>query len=295
MRRNPSLRALCVLALLGVAGVAHADWMRDYDRGVREFEDGNWREAESLMRSAMKDRPDSSERQRFQGTVFKPYMPHHYAGVAAWRLGDCQRALDYWSNASNQSAVAKLDGLGPQQRSGMDTCKTQLAQASKPTSGSTSTASTGAGTPTNTGAGTGSSAPPKSGGTGSTTTTAQNTKPADPVPKPPPKPPVEPRPTPSAGPAPAALRSLVDQFMRGRYADVVRSNPSGLPDAKARAHGFLLRAAAAFTQAELDGRSGSALDQARADVRAARAAQQNLQTDSSLFSPRFRAFYAETR
>lgn len=289
MRPEVSGRALLALMILGFAGSAHADWMRDYDRGVREFENGNWREAESFMRSAMADRPESSDRQRFQGTVFKPYMPHHYAGVAAWRLGDCQRAMDYWSNASNQSAVTKVDDLRAQQRSGMDTCRTQLAQVSKP---STPTASTGmTSSPAST---TGSTTPPKQPASTTGTPSTTQTQPTTTTPKPPPTPPVQPPPA-TSGPAPAALRSLVDQFIRGRYADVVRSNPAGLPDAKARAHGFLLRAAASFTQAELDGRSGSALDQARSDVRAAKAAQPNLRPDSGLFSPRFRAFYAETR
>ena len=102
-------------------------------------------------------------------------------------------------------------------------------------------------------------------------------------------------PSPAAGPAPAALVQNVQSFLEGRYAAVAASDPNGFGDARAKSHGLLLRAAARHTLAELAGGDARQLEQARADVRAARAANAALTPDEVLFSPRFRAFWSATR
>lgn len=67
-----------------------------------------------------------------------------------------------------------------------------------------------------------------------------------------------------------------------------------LPEAQAQA--LLLRAAARYESYVLGGERDLALaDAAREDVRAARAAQQSLTPPTKAFSPRFRAFYSQTR
>jgi hypothetical protein len=93
---------------------------------------------------------------------------------------------------------------------------------------------------------------------------------------------------------PAALLDAFRNYLGGRYADVVRLNPDSFSEPRARAQGYLIRAAARQIQAELDG-SAAGLDAARADIRAVRAASPNLTPDPALFSPRFRSLYNATR
>lgn len=281
-------RAWLMLASLCAATPAWADWMRDYDRGVKAAESGDWQEAASYMRSAMQDNPKSNERQRFQGVRFDKYLPHHYAGLAAWRQGDCETALDFWNDASNQAAIGKVADLQSQQQNGVRDCTQRLAQAAKP-------ADPVAAVPDPAPTQTPSRPVPTPAQPTPTRPAVQNPVQVAQTPPRPSPPAPTPAATPSAGPAPAALRGLVEQWVAGRYDEMLRVDPSSLPDNRARAHGFLLRAAAHFTRAKLSTNPDSALEAARRDVRAARAAMASLSPDRDLYSPRFRAFYTETR
>jgi hypothetical protein len=96
-------------------------------------------------------------------------------------------------------------------------------------------------------------------------------------------------------PAPAALVTAVEGFLAGRYAAVAQLDPATLADGRSRAQAHLLRAAAKFTLAQLAGGDAAQLEQARRDVRAARGANASLSPDETLFSPRFRAFWRDSR
>src|SRR5688572_23767186 len=101
-----SLALFVAVGLVLSSGAAQADWKKDYDRGLKAIEDGKWAEAEAAFRAALAEDPAPNARKRFQGVVMKPYVPHHYAGVAAWRRGDCAAALDYWSHGPTKAVVA---------------------------------------------------------------------------------------------------------------------------------------------------------------------------------------------
>ena len=277
------------IAALCVASAAQADWKKDYDRGVKAAESGNWAEAESAMRAALAEDSKPDGRKRFQGMVHKVYVPHHYAGLAAYRQGDCEGAMEYWSNAANASVVAGVAALNAAQNKGMADCRAKLAgsttapAATVPTPPPPTVATT---TPPAT-------TPAKPPAPVATTTPAKPpvatpVKPAETVAKPTPAPA-----PPSAAPAPAALVQHVQDFLEGRYAAVAQRDPNTLGDARARAQGFLLRAASRHTLSELG--DAKQLDLARADVRAARAANPSLAPDETLFSPKFRAFWSATR
>jgi hypothetical protein len=273
--------AVAIGFALAASAPAHADWKRDYDRGVKAAESGNWAEAESAMRAALAEEAKPDARKRFQGVVYKVYVPHHYAGLAAYRQGDCARAMEYWSNSANAGVVSGIAALNAAQSRGIADCQQKLATATKPSVPVVATPPV--------------ASPPK----------PVVTKPADAVvstpPKPPivtPKPPVEtPKPAvaPSAVPAPAALVQSLESFLAGRYPAVLQLDPAALGDARSKAQGFLLRAASRHTLAELAGNDARQLDQARQDVRAARAANASLSPDDAVFSPRFRAFWKATR
>ena len=102
-------------------------------------------------------------------------------------------------------------------------------------------------------------------------------------------------PTPSAPVVPAALQTALQQWLAGRYRDVVTGGTGGL-QGKALAHLYLLRASAYFAQSEIDPANASALRASAAqEVRNARRAQAAIAPDAGFHSPRFRAFFAATR
>src|SRR5687767_10203170 len=111
-------RLALALAALCVASAAQADWKKDYDRGVKAAEAGNWAEAESAMRAALAEDSKPEARKRFQGVVYKVYVPHHYAGLAAYRRGDCKTAMEFWDNAANRSVVSGIAALNAAQTKG---------------------------------------------------------------------------------------------------------------------------------------------------------------------------------
>ena len=275
------------VALMLPAAQAGADWRNDYDRGLKAIDAGRWAEAESAFRAALGDDPQSNARKRFQGVVIKAYVPHYYAGLAAYRQGNCQRALEYWNNASSSAVVAGLADLRGVQSSAISDCNTRLASNTRPPPPVATTVTPpppAAATPTTT-------KPPASTPTRPVATT--QTSPATPT-----KPPAEVAKPPVAAtsPAPAALVAALDSFLAGRYAAVTQFDPATLADGRSRAQGHLLRAASRFTLAQLaGGDTTTQLDQARRDVRAARSANASLTPDETLFSPRFRTFWRESR
>jgi hypothetical protein len=273
---------VAVVALL-LSGSALADWRRDYARAERAFKDGNFAEAESLFRQAAREEPEPSDRKRFEGVVYRDYAPQFWAGMAAWRKGDCETALDYWQDSANSAAVlSRIKDFKSQQDRGVSACQQQLAQSAPAT------------------------APPAvaAPSTPAVSTPPPTTSPAPtpaPVRKPPvaapqvaqKPPPVTPAPSAPAIAAPAALVTATQAWFGGRYADVLRVDPASLSDARARAYVHLLRAAARHAEAQLAGTAD--LTPAAEEIRAARRALSSISPDAAFFSPRFRSFWQATR
>ncbi|MCI1710626.1 MAG: hypothetical protein LKM32_03785 [Chiayiivirga sp.] len=258
---------------------AQADWKTDYDKGLKAKDAGQWVEAQRLFASAAREEPEPAERKRFQGVVQKLYVPHYYAGLAAYRQNDCKTALEYWNHTATNAVIAGKPEKGVQ-ASGIADCNQKLAAVSKPTTTTPTTT-----TPT-----------PGPATTAPVTTTTPN-KPVAVVPPPTPTP-IKPTPPPvampSSTPAPAALVSAVEAWVGGRYDAVAQLNPAALADGRSKAQAFLLRAAARHTQAEIAD-DERVRESARQDIRAARQANAALSPDEILFSPRFRAFWRATR
>ena len=297
MRSNAGL-----VLLLGLACAlpAHADWKRDYDRGLRAFEKQNWSDAEAAFRAALAEEATPDARKRFQGVRTAVYVPHYYAGVAAWRQGACDRAMQYWSNTASTAVVAGVSALDAEQERGTLDCRARIAAAAKTVPATTVSKPPPSST----------TAPPS----GSTTTppvaarTAANAAPPTiPVQRPTTPPAFDPGPTATTRPPPAAappsiiatavpapLVEALDHYLAGRYDALLQLDPTRLADGRSRAQAHLLRAAARHRRAELDG-SDTQLDDARRDIRAARAANASLLPDAAWFPPRFVAFWAATR
>jgi hypothetical protein len=86
------------------------------------------------------------------------------------------------------------------------------------------------------------------------------------------------------------LKPLIDAYLSGRYADVIKLSAQVPPTQRLRWHMLVLRAAAAFTLAE-SGADDSATAIARKAVTEARASDATRKPDPDYFSPRFIAFF----
>ncbi len=289
------------LLLVVAAPEARADWMKDYDLGLRALKKGDWQEAEGHFRTAIRQKAEPAARQRFQGTRFEPYLPQHYAAMAAWQRGDCAAAVDYW-NAPGLAAVlpdVRDPQPGQDRARGLAECNRTLVASAEPKATTAPTASAAAPATTPPASTAAAATARDSARVASTDKPAQpsaaRTSPAAATPA------VASSPAParpaaiSRGAAPALLASAVEQYLAGRYGDLERADPNGIGDAAARAQLLMLRAAARYLQAELDGRDGAAFDPARADVRAAKSVQASLSPDAAMFPPRFRSFWQQTR
>ena len=88
-------RLFLILALASVAAPALADWKQDYARGVEAAGDGRWSDTARYMQGALAGNATPEKRVRLYGQRYEVYVPQHYAGLAAWRPGDCTGALRY--------------------------------------------------------------------------------------------------------------------------------------------------------------------------------------------------------
>lgn len=288
MRASALLVAAC---LMGLAQTASADWRRDYDLGRRAIDDQRWEEAEQLMRSALREDDEPSARKRFQGARFDVYVPHFYAGLAAARRGDCTAAAELWSHTATRRVVDDTASLAAQYREAQAACNRQLAQTPPPTSAAAPASAPSQQPAASTGA---AQTPARPTTTRPTASAPPATAPSTSAP-----PATQPRPTQQApaaaaatNPAPAALLSLVEAYLAGRSDQVLRFDPGSLSDPRAQAQAYLLRAATRHGQALLQ---DERLDSARDDIRIARQLDARLTPDESLFSPRFRILWRDTR
>ncbi len=257
-------RALAVLALAALLApaIARADFEDDYTDGLAALDHGEYGRAVQALKKALAVRPESPVMVRIEG-VPQPYLPHHFLGIAYFKLGDCAAAKAEWNDQSNLRSLGRLRQLRAQEEQLQAQCmpvavqaqeapaKTQPAQAvaEKPVMPASAPATN----------------PPASNPPAKTTTGT------------------------AAGPPSALTRAYAD-FVAGRFANAARLDVDAVNGASVRFQAYLLRSAARFALA----RSGEAqqLDGARSDARAARQLDANALPDERVFSPAFRAFFA---
>jgi len=273
---------LAALALFAAAS-AHADYKDTYARGLRAYEDGKYDEARTLMQQALEEHAEPAARLRLYGQVYKPYLPQHYVGMAAFKLGDCDGALKHWNDAQNKGVLPIVPEAEAEEQQARPTCEGKVVAKKEEKPAPPPPAVDNTARPPVTDAG--------------KTTVAKNAPPvATTPPKPPPveKPPVE-KPTPVVkNEPPQPLMQAFDDYLAGRYVEVARIDPDTYADARARFHAYLVRAAAKYTLSRLSA-DDQMLNGARADARAARKLDAGTAPDATLFSPGFRAFYSESR
>jgi hypothetical protein len=282
-------RSLIALALLALAATAHADYKDDYAHGIKAFRDGQYAEARKLMQQALDEHAEPAVKIRLYGQVYEPYLPQHYVGMAAFKLGDCATALAQWDSPANRQIASQLPEIGGEEQRNAATCgqKAVAKTEDKPTKPPEPVA------PKTTVA---ENPPPK-------TAVVENTapKPVVPPPKPPEppakistppveKPPVEKPVVAARNTPPEPLVQAFDNYLAGRYAEVARISPDAYADTHTRFHAYLVRAASKYTLARIAD-DAEMLKGARADAAAARALDARTVPDATLFSPGFRTFF----
>jgi hypothetical protein len=261
------------------AGIAHADYKDSYSHGLEAYKDGKYAEARQLMQQALDEHAEPAVKIRLYGQVFAPYLPQHYVGLAAFKLGDCTTALAQWGSAANRQIAAQLPEIGGEEQRNAATCgsktvaKTEPAKPAEPVAPKTTVSE---------------NPPPK-------TVVVENTPPkpvAPPVKPPPPveKPPLEKPVVAARNTPPEPLVQAFDNYLAGRYAEVVRINPDSYSDTRSRFHAYLVRAASKYTLSRISS-DEEMLKGAQADATAARALDARTAPDATLFSPDFRTFY----
>jgi len=269
---------LAALTLSVAAAAAHADYKDDYAHGLKAYRDGQYAEARGLMQQALDEHAEPATKIRLYGQVYEPYLPQHYLGMAALKLGDCSGAVAQWNSAPNKQIVGQLPEIGSDEQRGLASCGNKVAKVdekplplepSKPTT-----------------------EPPVKP---TVVDTRPPVTPPKPVP-PPPKPvaPPEEKPVAAKSGPPEPLVQAFDSYLAGRYTDVARINPDSYADTRARFHAYLVRAASKYTLSRMQG-DDALFKSAQADAAAARALDARTAPDSTLFSPGFRAFFQESR
>ena len=290
------------VAIALVAMPACADWKDDYARGLEAVRDGRWSEAARLMDSAIAGNAQPAPRLRLYGQRYEVYAPQHYAGLAAWRQGDCAGALRQWNQSANQAFVAANAGLADTEQRGRADCGSAVASQSPAAPAKPPVAETRPEVP--------ASKPPvvetRPGGTTTTPRPATETPASPPVQRPvvqapsanappatlPAKPPAastETRPVASA--AAEAVRPVLEAYLAGRYAEVLKLSAKPSADARVGWHLLTLRAAAAWQLAQLGDDAATATGTARQAVTEARRLDAKRRPDATFYSPRFIAFY----
>ena len=270
--RGSELRHLLILLAL-LATPALADWKQDYARGLEAAKDGRWVDVDRHMQAALDGNAKPAERVRLYGQRYEAYVPQHYAGLAALRLGDCKKALALWSQGDNGAVVSSVAALADEENKGRLECSSLLVRQGQPAKSDTP------------------ASPPAQ---------PARTEPVPARPEPPPSRPIVQAPPParpSAGESRESssvsaqiLRPLLDAYLGGRYADVLNLSSQVPPTSRLRWHMLILRAAAAFNLSQL-GQMPDADGIARKAVEQARETDASMKPDADYFSPKFIRYY----
>jgi hypothetical protein len=100
-------RILIVAAmLLTLASTpAEADWLDDYEAGMKAAQSGQWSVVVQKMSAAIKSKPRENARERTTGTGFKAYHPYYYRGIANIELGNLEAGIEDLRKATGQGDV----------------------------------------------------------------------------------------------------------------------------------------------------------------------------------------------
>lgn len=102
---------LAVIVLLSPAAQAQEDRDAAFKAGLEARQDRRWQDTAAQMRRAIQANPREDTRKvtrgfgRLVGAGGTEYLPHYFLGEALYNLGECERAVESWSESMLQGAV----------------------------------------------------------------------------------------------------------------------------------------------------------------------------------------------
>lgn len=128
MRAGSAARLFVLIAAgCGAAGNAFAGFEEDYASGLAALDQGRTADAQRLLQRALSAQSEPVDRVNLGGNS-QPYLPLHFLGVAAFRLGDCADAEKYWNSQGNRRMTARLNALRQQEQQALANCKPVVAE-----------------------------------------------------------------------------------------------------------------------------------------------------------------------
>ncbi len=82
-----------VLFMFSTMVIAGPAWYENYQRGMKQMEQGEWQSAKLNFENAIKVKPRDNSKQRV-GTMFIKYFPHRELGICHYNLGSMAKAQE---------------------------------------------------------------------------------------------------------------------------------------------------------------------------------------------------------
>jgi hypothetical protein len=124
------IQLLVVIAGLGIALSASADYKRDYGSGVQDYNKGDYADAIKSLQKAIDEESKAQEQVRIYGMRYEPYLPYFYLGNAKFKNGDCAGALAAWKESMAQGIIQKQDQFSELQAN-MAQCESMKVDVSR--------------------------------------------------------------------------------------------------------------------------------------------------------------------
>jgi hypothetical protein len=124
------IQLLVVVAGLGIALSASADYKRDYGSGVQDYNKGDYADAIESLQKAIDEESKAQEQVRIYGMRYEPYLPYFYLGNAKFKNGDCAGALAAWKESMAQGIIQKQDQFSELQAN-MAQCESMKVDVSR--------------------------------------------------------------------------------------------------------------------------------------------------------------------
>jgi hypothetical protein len=100
--RTPIVAAMLLVLS---AAPAEADWLDDYQAGLKAAQSEQWSVVVQKMSAAIKSRPRENSREGTTGTGFIAYHPYYYRGLANIELGNLEAGIEDLRKATGQGSV----------------------------------------------------------------------------------------------------------------------------------------------------------------------------------------------
>lgn len=100
---------VCLLLLLTLPVFSEDLWYASYESGMRAFQSGDWKKAETRLNAALKAQPAQGKHIKAYGTKFIRYIPQYYLGVISIRMGNYREALERFKKVQAEKLLLPGD------------------------------------------------------------------------------------------------------------------------------------------------------------------------------------------